>query len=104
MKNLDRFSYIALFDAYKALLTEKQQQILTLYYFNDFGLTEIGENLGVSRQAVLDAIKKAEAVLVESEKSLKLVEKSKKVNVLLDSIKTSDQKSKDAISEIKDLI
>ena len=94
MKNLDRFSYIALFDAYKALLTEKQQQILTLYYFNDFGLTEIGENLGVSRQAVL----------VESEKSLKLVEKSKKVNVLLDSIKTSDQKTKEVIKEIKDLI
>ncbi|MBO4569816.1 MAG: hypothetical protein J5689_01170 [Clostridia bacterium] len=104
MKNLDRFSYIALFDAYKTLLTEKQQQILTLYYFNDFGLTEIGENLGVSRQAVLDAIKKAETVLVESEKSLKLVEKSKKVNVLLDSIKTSDQKTKEVIKEIKDLI
>ena len=38
-----------LFDMYGGLLTEKQQQCLKYYFYDDLSLTEIGEELGVSR-------------------------------------------------------
>ena len=44
----------ALFDFYGALLTEKQQECLKMHLFEDFSLSEIGEELGISRQAVYD--------------------------------------------------
>ena len=44
----------ALFDLYGALLTEKQQECLRMHLFEDFSLSEIGEELGISRQAVYD--------------------------------------------------
>ena len=43
-----------LLDAYKTLLTTKQQEILKLYYEEDFSLSEIGEILKISRAAVSD--------------------------------------------------
>ena len=46
----------ALFDFYGALLTEKQQECLKMHLFEDFSLSEIGEELGISRQAVYDNI------------------------------------------------
>ncbi len=73
MSNLEKSIYISnLFDFYKNLLTAKQQEIFVNYYFNDIGLTEISLNLGVSRQAVLDCIKKTEKLLENYEEKLKL--------------------------------
>ena len=39
----------ALFDFYGALLTEKQQECLKMHLFEDFSLSEIGEELGIHR-------------------------------------------------------
>ncbi|QXM05895.1 YlxM family DNA-binding protein [Crassaminicella indica] len=64
-----------LYDFYGQLLTKKQQQVLGLYYNDDLSLGEIAEQLGVSRQAVYDTIKRSEKLLFEYEKKLKLVYK-----------------------------
>ena len=48
-----------LFDLYGALLTEKQQKCLEMHLFEDFSLSEIGEAMGISRQAVYDTIHRA---------------------------------------------
>ena len=42
---------------------------------NDLSLSEIAEGFGVSRQAVNDALRKAEKTLTEMEQKLRLVEK-----------------------------
>ena len=47
----------ALFDLYGALLTEKQQRCLSMSLFDDYSLSEIGEALGISRQAVHDMLR-----------------------------------------------
>ena len=64
-----------LLDAYGVLLTERQQQCLSLFYEEDLSLSEIGAAFAISRQAVHDAIRHGEALLREYERQLHLVEK-----------------------------
>jgi len=63
--------YISLLnDYYGVLLTKKQEEMLKLFYNEDFSLAEIAEDFKVSRQAVRDAIKRGEGALVEFENKL----------------------------------
>ena len=64
-----------LFEQYKALLTDKQREIVSLYYEENYSLGEISENLNVSRQGVYDTLKRSEKILRDYEKKLHLVEK-----------------------------
>lgn len=62
-----------LFDLYGPLLTEKQQECLRLHLFEDFSLSEIGEELGISRQAVYDNIHRSQKAMEAYEAKLGLV-------------------------------
>ena len=68
---------ILLMDCYSDLLTEKQKQYLILYYEEDLSLSEIADDLNVSRNAVYDNLKRAIGSMEEYEKKLHLVEKHK---------------------------
>jgi hypothetical protein len=48
---------------------------MSLYYEDDWSLSEIAENRGTSRQAVYDVLKRAETALQEYEERLGLVDK-----------------------------
>ena len=50
--------YNQLFDFYGCLLTEKQQEYFTSYYFDDMSLAEIADEHNISRNAVHDQLKK----------------------------------------------
>ena len=63
----------ALFDLYGALLTEKQRRCLSMSLFDDYSLSEIGEALGISRQAVHDMLHRAEQTMEEYETRLGLI-------------------------------
>ena len=69
---------VMLYDFYGSLLTEKQSLSLEMHYLNDFSLTEIATELGVSRQAVYDILKRAEQIMVDYEEKLKFVERYKR--------------------------
>ena len=69
-----RFS--RLLDYYGELLTDKQRDIMDLYYNEDFSLAEISEHENITRQGVRDGIKHAEQRLLEFEEKLGLAEKS----------------------------
>lgn len=75
-----------LFEQYKELLTDKQREIVSLYYEEDYSLGEISENLGVSRQGVYDTLKRSEKILREYESKLHLVVKLKDQEKFLKSI------------------
>lgn len=62
MKN-DPFALALLFDYYGELLTEKQKTCFDLYYNQDLTLSEIAEEVGISRQGVHDSLARAEASL-----------------------------------------
>ena len=75
-----------LFDFYKELLTEKQREIVNLYYNEDYSLGEISENLSISRQGVYDTLKRSEKILSDYESKLKIVEKLTEKNTYIEKI------------------
>ena len=50
-----------LLDYYGGMLTEKQREVVDLYYNEDLSLAEISEHAGITRQGVRDSIKRGEA-------------------------------------------
>lgn len=77
-----------LLDAYKALLTRKQREVLELYYEEDFSLAEIAEQLHISRAGVSDHLKRSEKILEDYEKKLKLVQTIATRSEIYDKIKS----------------
>ena len=86
--NLEKSVEIAsLYGFYKNLLTEKQQNIFERYYLQDIGLTEISEVLGVTKQTVLDTLKKTEKNLFEMENALKLFKIYESQSIIIKEVK-----------------
>ena len=61
-----------LLDFYGDILSDKQREILDLYYNEDLSLAEIAESNGLTRQGVRHVIKKAEDQLLFLETKLGL--------------------------------
>jgi len=92
-----------LFDFYGPLLTEKQSKVWDLYYQQDYSLSEIAEEEGISRQAVHDLLRRTENILEDYERKLKLIdrflnerEKLLKLKSLLGTMKKEDFSSESA--------
>lgn len=64
-----------LYDFYGELLTERQQQVYESVVLEDYSLSEVAEDLEISRQGVHDMIKRCNHTLEEYESRLHLVEK-----------------------------
>ena len=76
---MDALEMALLFDYYGGLLTEKQRACFDMRYNQDLSLAEIGQALGVSRQAVCDNLSRAVASLREVENSAGCVARNQKI-------------------------
>lgn len=63
-----------LYDFYGELLNNNQREVMALYHEDNLSLSEIAEELGMSRQAVHYTLKKAERALGKYEDKLGLVD------------------------------
>ena len=97
---MDKVVYLnALYDCYKNLFTEKQQDYFEMYYWENLSLGEIADNNNVSRNAIHNQLKIMEEKLIELEEQLKINEKKEKlVNLLTDKV------DKKLLEEIKELL
>ena len=82
-----RFMKSMLLDFYGELLTDKQRECYDLHFNEDYSLSEIAEQLSISRQGVWDNIRRAEAALTETEEKTGLVARFEAVRRQLESIK-----------------
>jgi uncharacterized protein len=62
-----------LFDFFGDLLTDKQREYFDLYHNEDLSLSEIADNVGITRQGVRDIIVRAENTLREYEERTGIV-------------------------------
>ena len=61
-----------LLDFYGDVLSQRTREILEMYYCDDLSLSEIAENIGISRQGARQSIKKGEEELLLLESKLGL--------------------------------
>ncbi len=108
MKNL-KISY--LLDFYGNLFTDKQREILEMYYQEDMSLSEISESVGITRQGVYDNIKRCEKEIVLMESKLCLMDRFFEISASLDKIEKilkenslSDERIQSEISSIRSKI
>lgn len=102
-----------LYDFYGNLLTKRQREVMYLYHEENYSLSEIAEDLEISRQAVHDALKNAEKSLNNYEEKLGLIQRFdktekviRKIDHRLDEVvkEDIDSKTKDQLLEIKEMI
>jgi len=82
------FELAILFDCYSGMLTEKQQTCFDLYYNQDYSLSEIAEDMGISRQGVHDSLVKAENALHDMEGQLHCGEREKTIRSVVQELRS----------------
>lgn len=68
-----------LLDFYGDVLSERKRTVLDYYYNDDLSLSEVAEEIGISRQGVRELIKKAEEELRFYEEKLGLAKRFSEV-------------------------
>lgn len=86
-----------LLDIYGNILTDKQKEVMEMYFQYDLSLNEISLNLNVSRNAVYDLIKRTTSLLEKYENKLNFLAKKEKILSLKDL-------SEDTIEKIREIL
>ena len=104
----DRVEISLLMDIYSPLLTEKQKNIMELYYNDDLSLAEIAELNNTSRQAIHDLIKRCYKQILSYEDKLNLLKKSLEkesvIETLLNDIKKKYSIEENDLEEYKNIL
>lgn len=74
------------YDFYGKLLSERQQEVVHMICEEDFSLTETGENLNITKQAVSEVLRRSTKKLQSFEEKLGMIERFQKVVAQLEEI------------------
>lgn len=91
---MDALEMTLLYDYYGELLTERQRTCFDLHYNQDLSLSEIAEELKVSRQGVYDNLSRAEALLRNMEEKTGCVKRDLVIRRAVQSILCAAQQLK----------
>ena len=78
------------FDVYGAMLGEQKQKMFELYYGDDLSLSEIAEEMNISRQGVRESLKKCEEQLLDFEDKLGFAKKISSLEKNISSLEELD--------------
>ena len=116
-KELDTIAQASLlYDFYGALLTDKQREVMELYHEENYSIVEIAAELGVTKQAIHENLRKSEKILRRYEEKLGLMKSlletrelieaiDKKIDVLIRKAQESGRdEAEEGLKEIRDMI
>ena len=89
---MDATELVLLYDYYGDLLTERQKECFELRYNQDLSLSEIGEELGISRQGVFDNLSRTEAMLKNMERKTGCMARDIRCRKAVGAIQTAAQR------------
>ena len=93
--NIEERVQIAILSKYYGkMLTERQQDILKMYVDNNLSLAEVSEELGISRQAVKDALDNSLATLKNMEEKLQFISRDDNIKHTIEENKNIDMMTK----------
>ena len=93
--NIEERVQIAILSKYYGkMLTEKQQNILTMYVDNNLSLAEVSEELGISRQAVKDALDNSMQTLKNMEERLQFISRDDNIKRTIEENQQIDMMTK----------
>lgn len=79
---------------YGVMLTDRQQDILKMYVDNNLSLAEVSAELGISRQAVKDALDNAMLTLKNMEEKLQFIVRDDNIRKQIEENKKIDTTTK----------
>lgn len=92
---MDTLELVLLYDYYGGLLTDRQRECFEMRYDQDLSLSEIGEELGISRQGVHDNLSRTEALLRNMEAKTGCVSRDRNCRNAAKAILDAAEKLKD---------
>ena len=102
------FAMTVLLDVYAVMLTDRQRETMELYYEEDLSLGEIAESASITRQGVMNCLKKSEAHLRNLEQKLGLVRKLRELEDDITELEKlllhSEMKNEAVMADIDDLL
>lgn len=102
LEKLERL--VLLYDFYGPMLTDRQKQVIELHYEADLGLSEVAQQMGITRQGVYDLLKRTERVLEDYEFKLRLAarfqEDKRKIAMAYRILNRADISKEPAIQEV----
>jgi len=96
----DRVKIASLLTEYGALLTDKQREMLSMYVEMDLSLPEVAEEYGVTRQAVLDAVRHGVDALQRYEDAVGKVALKRSVTAALDEVAAEDESLRERLQAV----
>jgi len=100
----NQIDFNLLLDFYGPLMTEEQRNIVEMYYSDDMSLSEIAGEIGTTRQAVQQRLKKQCSVLLGFEEKMGLVKKFSSAREIVTQIKNDAKELNfESASEIQEL-
>ena len=96
----DRVKLASLLSEYGALLTDRQRDMLSMYVEKDMSLLEVSEECGVTRQAVLDAVKHGADSLVAYEDAVGMLRLKRSLKAALDAAVKEDASLKARLTAV----
>lgn len=94
-----------LLDIYGPLLTDRQRRCMEMYFDMDLSLSEIGEELQISRQGAYDMLRRASHSLENYEQRLQLLARSDVVRDQLEQAgRLLETGSPDAVEKVKHIL